>query len=158
MSGSLSTKDRAEPNLTPILDMVFQLITFFMLVINFNTAAVDLSLKLPAIGSARPTEVRGQELLVLNINEEGTLRAFGLEQRDITAFIATEAKASLNHARRTNPALKPGDELPAIVVIRADQHTPFTHVYRVVKECQERGFRQFSLRALNLPDRKQPEA
>ena len=27
---------RADPNLTPILDMVFQLITFFMLVINFR--------------------------------------------------------------------------------------------------------------------------
>ena len=26
----------AEPNLTPMLDMVFQLVTFFMLVINFG--------------------------------------------------------------------------------------------------------------------------
>jgi feruloyl esterase len=44
-----------EPNLTPILDMVFQLITFFMLVINFQAAAVDMSLKLPVVGSARLT-------------------------------------------------------------------------------------------------------
>ena len=38
MSGKLSQEVKAEPNLTPILDMVFQLVTFFMLVINFKTA------------------------------------------------------------------------------------------------------------------------
>ena len=47
MSASLRQKSKAEPNLTPILDMVFQLITFFMLVINFKSASLDLSLRLP---------------------------------------------------------------------------------------------------------------
>lgn len=149
MSGSLSSDDRADPNLTPILDMVFQLITFFMLVINFKAASTDLSLKLPAIGSAKPTEVRGQELLVLNVTQEGTLRAFGQEVRDIPAFMAREAEASLVTARRVNSALKPGDELPALVVIRADRFTPFGRLNRVVRACQENGFRQFSLRAMN---------
>ena len=51
----------AEPDLTPMLDMVFQLITFFMLVINFKSASMDLSLKLPVIGSARPLETNGIE-------------------------------------------------------------------------------------------------
>ncbi len=37
MSGSLATAANAEPNLTPMLDMVFQLVTFFMLVINFKS-------------------------------------------------------------------------------------------------------------------------
>ena len=44
----------AEPNLTPILDMVFQLITFFMLVMNFKAAEIDATLLLPVIGSAKP--------------------------------------------------------------------------------------------------------
>ncbi|MGZ3382424.1 MAG: ExbD/TolR family protein, partial [Isosphaeraceae bacterium] len=35
MAGSVTGEVRAEPNLTPLLDVVFQLITFFMLVINF---------------------------------------------------------------------------------------------------------------------------
>ena len=152
MSGSLSSESRAEPNLTPILDMVFQLITFFLLVINFNAAATDQSLKLPAIGSARPTEANGQELLVLNINQEGTLRAFGQEVRDIPAFITSEAQSSLATARRVNSAFKPGDDLPTLVVIRADRFTPFTYVNRVVLACQKNGFRQFSLRAMNQTD------
>ena len=48
------------PNLTPILDMVFQLITFFMLVINFKAGQMDLSLKLPVVGSARPVDTKGR--------------------------------------------------------------------------------------------------
>ena len=39
MSVTSMQKIKAQPNLTPMLDMVFQLITFFMLVINFKSAA-----------------------------------------------------------------------------------------------------------------------
>ncbi len=69
MAGSAHSAEKAEPNLTPILDMVFQLITFFMLVLNFKAAELDLSLRLPIIGSAKPlpTDVGDLKLLVLNV-------------------------------------------------------------------------------------------
>ena len=44
------TEVKSEPNLTPMLDMVFQLITFFMLVINFKAAEIDQNLSLPVVG------------------------------------------------------------------------------------------------------------
>ncbi len=60
--------EKAEPNLTPILDMVFQLITFFMLVLNFKAAELDLSLRLPFSGSAKPLPPDAQvKMLVLNV-------------------------------------------------------------------------------------------
>ena len=59
MSGSVSSEVTADPNLTPLLDMVFQLITFFMLVINFKSAELDLALDLPVVGSARPSITAG---------------------------------------------------------------------------------------------------
>ena len=63
MSGSVPGGGvKAEPNLTPILDMVFQLITFFMLVINFKSAELDLSLQLPVIGSAKPLRTGAHEI------------------------------------------------------------------------------------------------
>ena len=46
-------KVKAEPNLTPILDMVFQLITFFMLVINFKAGRDRFQLE-TCRWSARP--------------------------------------------------------------------------------------------------------
>jgi biopolymer transport protein ExbD len=149
MSNSVLQKSKAEPNLTPILDMVFQLITFFMLVINFKSASLDLSLKLPVIGSALPVDTKGEEdLLILNITSDGKLIVYGIA-KDIDAYIAAEAQATLLWARRTNPDLKFGDELPSTVVIRADEATPFKLLNRVIKACQENGYRKFALKALN---------
>ena len=70
MSGSPQGGAKAEPNLTPILDMVFQLITFFMLVLNFKAAELDLNLQLPVLTSAKPlpeSQTKGLKLLVLNV-------------------------------------------------------------------------------------------
>jgi biopolymer transport protein ExbD len=149
MSASMSDKASAEPNLTPMLDMVFQLVTFFMLVINFKSASMDLSLKLPVVGSARPVDTQGQtELLILNIDSAGHLNVYGVN-KEVESYIAGEAQASLLHARQQNAALKPGDELPTTVVIRADRATPFKLLNHVIGACQKHGFRRFSLMAMN---------
>src|SRR3954466_13739345 len=68
---------KAEPNLTPLLDVVFQLITFFMLVINFSNENYDQRVRLPVAGSARPVEegdkAANEDRLVLNIDRQGHL-------------------------------------------------------------------------------------
>jgi biopolymer transport protein ExbD len=149
VSGSQYHDASAEPNLTPMLDMVFQLVTFFMLVINFKSAQLDMNLKLPVVGSARPVDTKGQEdLLVLNINKQGNLTVYNTP-KDIDAYIAGEAQSSLLAARQKNPKLQLGDELPTTVVIRADRATPFRLLNRVIQECQKNGFRNFSLKAMN---------
>jgi biopolymer transport protein ExbD len=149
MSASMMQKTKAEPNLTPILDMVFQLITFFMLVINFKSAALDMNLRLPVVGSARPVDTKGMEdLLILNITQEGKLMVYGIP-KDVDSYIAGEAQATLLWARRAHPGLKFGDELPTMVVIRADKATPFKLLNRVIKACQDNGYRRFALKALN---------
>jgi len=138
-----------KPNLTPILDMVFQLITFFMLVINFKAASLDLTLQLPVVGSARPVDTKGQvDLLVLNIDKAGNLNVYGVS-KPIEAYVAGEAQASMMLARQTNKSIQAGDELPTTVVIRADQATPFKLLMRVIKACQDNGFRNFALKAMN---------
>jgi len=146
-------ESKVEPNLTPILDMVFQLITFFMLVVNFKGAALDLSLQLPVLGSARPLDTQGQEgLLVLNIDHEGQLKSFGKiysDPRDIDAFIAREAKADGQELIRAGKSYQSGDELPTTVVIRADEQTPFAKLNAVITACQAQGYLKFSLRAMN---------
>jgi biopolymer transport protein ExbD len=150
MSASMSHGASAEPNLTPILDMVFQLITFFMLVINFKAAAMDLDLKLPVVGSARPIDTQGQEdLLVLNVNAQGQLRVYGQTIDDVTSYVKKEAQASLELGRQSNPQLKPGEELPTTVVIRADKSTPVTMLNGIITQCQTSGFRKFALKAMN---------
>ena len=51
---SAKVAESAEPDLTPLLDIVFQLITFFMLVINFSNDNYDQRVRLPVAGTARP--------------------------------------------------------------------------------------------------------
>ena len=150
MAGKLSQEVKAEPNLTPLLDMVFQLITFFMLVINFKSAELDLSLALPVVGSARPVETHGQRgLLVLNIDRTGNLKIYGRAIKDIEGYIAKEASVSRMAARiaSDNPEAEP--ELPTTIVIRADRATSFKMLNRVIKACQDNGYRKFALKALN---------
>jgi len=150
MSASMSHGASAEPNLTPILDMVFQLITFFMLVINFKAAAMDMELKLPVVGSARPVDTEGREdLLILNIDSQGRLRLFGRLIDDVKQTIAAEAQASLEIARKADPKLKKGDELPSTVVVRADKRTPFAMLNNIIQICQQNGYRKFALKAMN---------
>ncbi len=144
MSGS---KSEGEADLTPMLDMVFQLITFFMLVTSFKAASLDLSLKLPVVGSARPVETEGDEsLLILNVNKEGQLVVYSLPQ-DIVPYLKAEAKSSRLEAKRKNSKFKDTDDLPATVVVRADRETPFGLLNLVIKNCQDNGFRKFALKA-----------
>jgi biopolymer transport protein ExbD len=150
MSGSLSKEVKAEPNLTPVLDMVFQLITFFMLVINFKSAEMDLSLMLPVVGSARPVETKGQRgLLVLNIDQAGDLKVYGRAIKDVEGYIAKEAAASRLAARIASDDSEEAQDLPTMIVIRADRATPFKMINRVIKACQDNGFRSFALKAVN---------
>jgi biopolymer transport protein ExbD len=145
---SLPSAENAEPNLTPILDMVFQLITFFMLVINFQAASLDLSLKLPVVGSARPVEKGAEDLLVLNVNKAGKVMMYGNEQ-DPTAFVQKEAKEARIKLKLSGKKVKQDEELPTLVVVRADAATPFELLNKVLTECQKEGFRKFALRAMN---------
>jgi biopolymer transport protein ExbD len=149
VSASHFEEATAEPNLTPILDMVFQLITFFMLVVNFKSAQLDMNLTLPVVASARPVDTGGpQDLLVLNINRDGQLTVYNTP-KDIESYIAGEAHSSFLAAKRANPALEPGDELPTTIVVRADKATPFRLLNRIIQVCQDHGFRNFSLKAMN---------
>ncbi|AMV20970.1 ExbD/TolR family protein [Planctomyces sp. SH-PL14] len=149
MSGSVGS-DNVEPNLTPILDMVFQLITFFMLVINFKGAALDLSLQLPVLGSARPLETeQGEALLYLNINSQGQLTLYN-EVKDLRQWIAEEAREAIKQEKAKDKNFdEKKDGLPTMVVIRADRSTPFRILNDVLNTCQGHGYRRFSLNAMN---------
>lgn len=138
-----------------MLDMVFQLITFFMLVINFKGAALDLSLKLPVLGSARPVETEGQEeLLILNVDQKGQLTVYGTPQ-DVEKYIRLEARIASQKAQQANRNFKVGEsDLPGTVVIRADRQTPFSLLNHIIKTCQKHKFRRFALKAMNREDDK----
>ncbi len=131
-----------EPNLTPLLDLVFQLITFFMLVINFKGASLDLSLKLPVLGSARPIEwKKGTEPIVINLRSDGTAQVYG-EPIDPAEFFAAMA-------RQVSTAKNPDKEAESRpVILRADERVPFSRINELMTLSREHGFENFALSAM----------
>ncbi len=137
-----------EVNLTPMLDLVFQLITFFMLVTNFKGASMDLSLKLPVLGSARPLDYQGKlEPLLINLSAEGKIRSQGTGH-EIEPFIKREARFVKLQLQAAGAEFKEGDELPVPVIVRADKDVKFSMLNQVIRTCQDVGYRQFSLSAM----------
>ncbi len=86
----------------------------------------------------------------MNLDSHGVLRVYGNEVPNIEAYVQSEALSSrLAVQRAEGTELKPGDDLPSIVVIRADKDTPFKLLNRLIKACQDNGFRNFALKAMN---------
>jgi biopolymer transport protein ExbD len=137
----------ADPNLTPILDMVFQLITFFMLVVSFKTAAMDPGIRLPVLGSARPSQQEAERtFVVLNIDAAGSLRVFG-QVCDLEQYLVREAD-SIRRASSNNGGDASTNGLHAAAVVRADRSTPFNKLNRVLAVCKKHGFQNVTLKVL----------
>ena len=149
---SANSGEGSEPNLTPILDMVFQLITFFMLVINFKGASLDQSLQLPVMGSARPLEWKGEhEPLILNVDLEGRVKVNGVPLA-AEKYVSSEARELKDKLRAAGE--KTDGELPVPVILRADKGVRFHLMNHVIKVCQDQGYRQFSLSAMTGKEEK----
>ena len=153
MSASVSTELKAEPNLTPLLDIVFQLITFFMLVMNFSNENYDQRVRLPVAGSARPMDddTRIEDRLVLNVDSEGHLLMNGEVQPLHTAIQTIKHEADLVklNLKAANIKLDASGSLPTTIVLRADKEATFSSVIGLIKACQSNGFRKFALKAMS---------
>lgn len=154
MSASSGSELKAEPNLTPLLDVVFQLITFFMLVINFSNDNYDQRVKLPVAGSAMPIDDAGkadEERLVLNVDSAGRLLFNGKTLSTAEAVEQIKFQASLVrfNAKAGGIKLVPGGPLPSRVVIRGDRSMTFAPLYQLMTACQNAGFQKFEFKAMN---------
>ncbi len=150
MAGLRRSNEKCEPNLTSMLDVVFQLITFFVMVMNFSQDDYDVRVRLPVAGSARPVEFKeGEDRLVLNIDRDGNLLMAGQVYDTERAIkeIRTQAQLVRLNSKIAGKELKQGDSLPTTLVIRADKATPFGQLYRLISACQGFGFRTFALKA-----------
>lgn len=149
---SLNSADQCEPNLVPILDMVFQLITFFMLVINFKAVDVDKNLVLPVVGAATPTDQGDQgDLLVLNIRTDGSVQVRGKVQPNIDLFLRGESQVV--SALRD---VKPDEQLPVTAVLRADRKVTFETLMKVVDTCKANRFSKIDFVVMRKKDEPTP--
>ena len=147
----------AEADMTPMIDIVFQLIAFFMIVTNFEQTQADERVVLPADSLARPPEAPREQEIVVNI---GFLRDATGEKTDEQAyvFVAGEDPVPIeafraNLQQEARLAGREGRDAAAMTIsIRADQTAPAGLVQEFIRMARDEGFSQFALKATVDPD------
>jgi biopolymer transport protein ExbD len=127
-------------DMTPMIDMTFQLITFFMFVMNFSEAEQDDRIQLPSSQLAKPVEGAMESPITLQLTNKGSIVYAGEEVAvaDIGAYLEREKTVMLDAGKEPNAAT---------VIVRADGRSKTGEVQKIIQTCQEKGFERFALRA-----------
>ncbi len=139
----------ANPNLTPLLDVVLQLITFFMMLVHFGTRLEGSTrlVRLPLAPAALPGSDLTFDRLSVILDAQGRLRVGNqsLEEVDAGAWWAQQAKSRRSGLETLREAGAAAENLPTVVILRADRAVSYGAVRRTLVAAQEQGFAHFSL-------------
>lgn len=144
-----------DADMTPMIDVVFQLIAFFMVIINFEATQADERVKLPSSDLARPSKVKPDEELVINV---GFLRDANGDPIDPDPFVfypgdekirIPDMAARLNLESRffQRKSKNPDAPITTTVIIRADADVPTGMIQELIRLCRESKFEKFHLKA-----------
>ncbi len=128
-------------DLTPMIDVTFQLIAFFMFLMNFSQIERAEEIMLPTSAVAVPPRELPAYQIILNLVEDGSVIHDG-QRIEKVDFITSLLRREIGAAARQNVG-NPGD---ISVVLRAHQDAPTGLVQELIKKCQESELEKFSLR------------
>lgn len=154
MTTSVQAGDAVDVNLTPLLDLVLQLIMFFMITINFVQAEQFASgVKLPVAQMAVPLDNKAKYRIFLNLAIDkkhdkaqlvGNLDSLTLDTPGKLHAYLLSTKEDLERKAKANGEAS----MEAVVVIRADKECRYGEVWDVVEQCQNAGFMRWQLRVM----------
>jgi len=130
----------AELDLTPMVDVVFLLIVFFTLVINFAAADQNERVRLPVSELAQPPELPPTEPMTLHVLADGNIIYNGIEysleglQRPIGDHLRFLRVMDISLERVT-------------VIIRGDAQSTYGQIADVIELCRNSNLTRFILRA-----------
>ena len=134
-----------ENDMTPMIDVTFQLITFFMFVLNFSEAEQDERIQLPVSQLAKPAEGVLETPITMQLTADGGVLYAG------EVVPVDQIDRPLRQEREIIEAAGK-DPKQATVIVRADGRASTGDVQQVIRICQEEGFERFALRALYKPE------
>ena len=165
-----------EPNLVPLLDLVLQMVMFFMACTNFAMENVNENVKLPLAQSAKPIEDVGTDILYLNVDHQGSLlvtrdntyrdgKIDGMKgkQLDDNGNVVSpgvfdrplrnrQIEGYLKRIYEDNKLLAENRKddpgvVRTMIILRADRDAKFADVYEVLRICRAVKFKKMQLRA-----------
>ena len=114
--------EQARLDLTPMIDVVFLLIIFFMVATKFTELERDIDLHVPEVASAAPLTSAPKQRTV-GVRDDGQITLDG------QSVSLEELTAQLSAAQREYPQLS--------VAIRGDGACPFQHVAAAIAACKD---------------------
>lgn len=129
----LKTQHDAEVqlNLTPMIDVLFTLILFFMVAAEFSEMDHELEVDLPQVAEAGTTAVEKKSPRTILVQADGQVR---LDQQLVALADLT---GQLRTALSSTPDLQ--------VVIQGDRECPFQHVAAAMAACREAGVAELGI-------------
>jgi biopolymer transport protein ExbD len=169
MSHGPTDGGHSEPNLTPLLDVVLQLLMFFMMCVNFVNEQNNEAINLPESLSALPMDKSESDVLFVNVKP---FRAEDFQDRGLTeeglqrlkdrfqpgeACVLTvgrdpmkpnEARYWLKQEYEDAEKKSADGKVHTAVVIRADRDTDYAQVFQLLQMCKVQGYTRLKLRAM----------
>ena len=130
----------AEMDMTPMIDVTFLLIAFFMFVLNFSEVDQDQRVNLPLSELAKPPDAPYASPLTVQMTSDETILFAG---DDITPGELQSALLREAQIIRAYPNKQLSD---VTVIIRADRLAKTGRVQEIIQMCQKAGFDMFALR------------
>ncbi len=120
------TGSGATLDLTPVVDVVFNLLIFFALSLNFAATSGGINVKLPSASSAEPVKT---EQLTINLTQAGKIY-YNDKEIEIDDLA---------------PKLEAIEDKDSIVIIRADNSVPHGQVVDVMDIVKSEGFSKLAI-------------
>jgi len=146
-----STTGRLDINMTPLLDLVLQLIMFFMLTVNFvRVDQANERVDLPVVQSAMPLVSTGDSLVYINIDKDGQRLVGGARLANDLQLrnYVKDRKDEIERVARVRGVTTP---VNIIIVVRAHKDVSWGEVYDTLDECGRAGYRTWQLRVIRQP-------
>lgn len=117
-------------NMTPLIDVVFLLLIFFLVATRFEQEDRELDVVLPSASEAKPMTVAPEELFV-NIAKDGKIFVGGkvLSEEELLRLLEQTAVNRVGQS----------------VIIRADERVQFFYVAMVMNLCNRAGIFDYTV-------------
>lgn len=118
-------------SMTPLIDIVFLLLIFFLVATRFEEEERDFEVKLPQASEAQPT-IAARTNLIVSLSPAGK---FILKGKEIEL---AELEATLQESYRNNPGRQR-------VTIRADKQSQWQYVVGAMNACSKANIQDYSV-------------
>jgi len=115
------TAEESGPDLTPVIDVVFLLLIFFLVATEYHQEERELDVVLPEVTQAQPLAMTKE--LIVNITKEGEYKVAGRDYDEQQLYLI------IREAKENNPQMT--------ALIRGDGQSALRHAVRVMGMCNK---------------------